>query len=298
MLENVDRLLKSPASQRGRDFAVMLASLDDLGYVVEWRVINAADYGFPQRRRRIFIFGYKKGAALQKSLRASDKSEWIQRSGVIAGAFPVKKESAGLHEFEIEGDLAEVTKNFSSEKPAKSPFENSGIMVGRKVYTMKVTSSPKASMKPILLKDVIIHDGEKIPNEYFIEDDERYQWERQKSGKKEERTTKTGHVYYYSEGSMSFPDSLDKPSRTIVTGEGGRSASRFKHVIKTKSGRLRRLMPIELERLNMFPDNHTQIMSSGNETPDIRRAFIMGNALVVGVITELGKSLRKFVENE
>jgi DNA (cytosine-5)-methyltransferase 1 len=298
MLENVDRLLKSPASQRGRDFAVMLASLDDLGYVVEWRVINAADYGFPQRRRRIFIFGYKKGTALQKSLRASDKSEWIQRSGVIAGAFPVKKESAGLHEFEIEGDLAEVTKNFSSEKPAKSPFENSGIMVGRKVYTMKVTSSPKASMKPILLKDVIIHDGEKIPNEYFIEDDERYQWERQKSGKKEERTTKTGHVYYYSEGSMSFPDSLDKPSRTIVTGEGGRSASRFKHVIKTKSGRLRRLMPIELERLNMFPDNHTQIMSSGNETPDIRRAFIMGNALVVGVITELGKSLRKFVENE
>ena len=56
-LENVDRLLKSPAVQRGRDFAIMLASLSDLGYVVEWRVINAADYGFPQRRRRVFIVG-------------------------------------------------------------------------------------------------------------------------------------------------------------------------------------------------------------------------------------------------
>ncbi|MEK6809392.1 MAG: DNA (cytosine-5-)-methyltransferase, partial [Nanoarchaeota archaeon] len=55
LLENVDRLLSSPASQRGRDFAIMLASLSDLGYIVEWRIINAADYGMPQRRRRVFI---------------------------------------------------------------------------------------------------------------------------------------------------------------------------------------------------------------------------------------------------
>ena len=60
LLENVDRLLKSPSKQRGRDFAIMLSSLAKLGYAAEWRVINAADYGFPQRRRRIFIVGYKK----------------------------------------------------------------------------------------------------------------------------------------------------------------------------------------------------------------------------------------------
>lgn len=298
MLENVDRLLKSPASQRGRDFAVMLASLDDLGYVVEWRVINAADYGFPQRRRRTFILGYKKGSDLNKRLRNSDKSSWLHTDGVIAKAFPVDKKSAGLHEFELEGDLAEVTRNFSSDKPAKSPFENAGIMVGRKVYTVKTGAKPKLSMKPVLLKDVIIRDEKKVPEIYFIGKDEMKQWEYLKGGKKEERKTKSGHVYYYSEGSMVFPDSLDGPSRTIVTGEGGKSASRFKHVIRTKSGRLRRLMPIELERLNMFPDDHTKIMFGGKETPDIRRAFIMGNALVVGVIRELGKSLRKFAENE
>ena len=85
---------------------------------------------------------------------------------------------------------------------------------------------------------------------------------------------------------MAFPDSLDKPSRTIVTGEGGSSPSRFKHVIKTKSGKYRRLMPIELERLNMFPENHTK------GVPDVKRAFIMGNALVVGVIEKLGIALR------
>lgn len=60
LLENVDRLLKSPSRQRGRDFAVMLSTLNELGYSVEWRVINAADYGNAQRRRRVFIFGYKK----------------------------------------------------------------------------------------------------------------------------------------------------------------------------------------------------------------------------------------------
>ena len=54
-LENVDRLLKSPSTQRGRDFAVMLKTLGDVGYNIEWRVVNAADYGFPQRRIRVFI---------------------------------------------------------------------------------------------------------------------------------------------------------------------------------------------------------------------------------------------------
>ncbi len=298
MLENVDRLLKSPASQRGRDFAVMLASLDDLGYVVEWRVINAADYGFPQRRRRTFILGYKKGSDLYKKLKASDRNLWIHSEGVIAKAFPVEKEKSTLYEFDLVGDLAEVTKNFSIDKPAKSPFENSGIMVGRKIYTTKVIAKTKPSLKSTLLKDVIIHDEKKIPEIYFIGEDEKKKWEYLKGGKKEERQTKSGHIYYYSEGPMVFPDSLDKPSRTIVTGEGGKSASRFKHVIKTKSGRLRRLMPIELERLNMFPDDHTKIMFGGKETPDMRRAFIMGNALVVGVIRELGKSLRKFAEDE
>lgn len=296
MLENVDRLLKSPASQRGRDFAVMLASLADLGYAVEWRVINAADYGFPQRRRRIFILGYRKGTKPYKAIKDDDKSEWIHRDGTIAKAFPVEKETKALHEFEIEGDLAEVTESFSSGKPAVSPFGNAGVMIGRKIYTTKV--APKFSGKQVLLNDVVIHDEKTVPEAYFIGEDEKGQWEYLKGGKKERRESKSGHVYNYSEGPMVFPDSLDKPSRTIVTGEGGKSASRFKHVIKTKSGKLRRLTPLELERLNMFPDNHTQFMVGGKETPDIRRAFIMGNALVVGVIKELGKSLRKLAENE
>lgn len=94
-------------------------------------------------------------------------------------------------------------------------------------------------------------------------------------------------MYNYAEGAMVFPDPLDKPSRTIITAEGGASPSRFKHVVQTSDGRLRRLTPVELERLNMFPDGHTEGAS------DSRRAFFMGNALVTGIVERVGKVLAK-----
>lgn len=302
MLENVDRLLKSPASQRGRDFAVMLASLSDLGYAVEWRVINAAEYGFPQRRRRVYIMGYKKGTELYNKIRKEkDKSNWILKEGVIANAFSVENTRENFAEYLIEGELPQVSEKFSAAKPAKSPFENSGVMLDRKFVTMKVF--PKFKGKNIVLKDIIVSDETRVPKEFFIDEKKDLKkWEELKGAKKEKRTSKSGFEYDYSEGAMTFPDSLDKASRTIVTGEGGSSASRFKHVIKTKSGRLRRLMPSELEKLNMFPSDHTKFMfdkvHGKKEVPDIKRAFIMGNALVVGVIRGLGESLRKFAENE
>ena len=90
---------------------------------------------------------------------------------------------------------------------------------------------------------------------------------------------------------MSFPDSLEKPSRTIITGEGGQAPSRFKHVIKQRN-KYRRLTPVELERLNMFPDNHTKL----DGITDSKRAFFMGNALVVGVIEKIGNTLLKSID--
>ncbi|MDD5068203.1 MAG: DNA (cytosine-5-)-methyltransferase [Candidatus Pacebacteria bacterium] len=283
MLENVDRLLKSPASQRGRDFGVMLASLSDLGYAVEWRVINAADYGMPQRRRRIYILGYKKGTGVHKDLSSIGATEWLTNSGVTAKAFPIEKPDVA-EPFEIEGDLSDVTKDFNKEK-FSSPFGTSGVMINRKVWTFKAI--PKYKGKMAKLKDYLEPDN-KVPEEYFIDEKSLKEWKYLKGGKKEKRKTNAGFEYEYSEGPMAFPDALDKPSRTIVTGEGGPTPSRFKHIIQTRSGKFRRLTPIELERLNMFPDGHTEGESA------VKRAFFMGNALVVGVIERLGKELLKF----
>jgi DNA (cytosine-5)-methyltransferase 1 len=157
-------------------------------------------------------------------------------------------------------------------------------MRDRKVTTFK--AMPFFKGRSTVLGDILQKDSE-IDESYFISENSLKEWKKLKGAKKEKRVTKTGFEYLYSEGPITFPDALERPSRTIVTGEGGSTPSRFKHVIKTKSGRLRRLTPVELERLNMFPDDHTTGVS------DVKRAFFMGNALVVGVIQKLGEELLK-----
>lgn len=284
-LENVDRLLKSPAAQRGKDFAVMLASLSDLGYAVEWRVVNAAEYGFPQRRRRVFIVGYKMGTKLYEKAAKAASDKWLVKDGVLADAFPVEEEIS-THEIKLEGTYADITNNFSAHKPTVSPFDSAGIMINRTAITGRV--NPVFDGKTTVLGDILI-DEKEVPEEFFIPEEKLPQWTYLKGAKKEERKSASGHVYHYAEGAMVFPDALDKPSRTIITGEGGSGASRFKHVIKTPSGRYRRLVPLELERLDMFPDNHTKL----DGVPDGKRAFFMGNALVVGAIQRVGESLSK-----
>jgi DNA (cytosine-5)-methyltransferase 1 len=99
-LENVDRLLISPSNKRGRDFAIILKSLSDLGYCVEWRVINAADFGMPQRRRRVYILAYHKTS----NIKVNKPLEWIESEGVFATAFPCFFTDKVI-DFELEKDL-------------------------------------------------------------------------------------------------------------------------------------------------------------------------------------------------
>ena len=281
LFENVDRLLKSPASQRGRDFAIILASLNDLGYTVEWRIINAADYGMPQRRKRTYIIGYKNDLAMTQQI--DNPLEWILSKGIMAQAFPLsidyKNQPTSFH---IEGDLSIVSSSFNKGKK-DSPFENVGIMKNREVTTIEAKAKYDG---PLLTLGDILLDDKDVPAEFFIPEEELPRWEYLKGSKTEKRINKTtGYEYNYSEGSMAFPDFLDRPSRTIITGEGGKGPSRFKHVVYTSNGRYRRLTPLELERLNMFPDYHTEGVS------DMRRAFLMGNALVTGIVERIGAVL-------
>jgi DNA (cytosine-5)-methyltransferase 1 len=280
-LENVDRLLKSPATQRGRDFAIMLKSLDELGYAVEWRVINAADYGMPQRRRRIFFLGYHKSTEMYQQLQQHTQQDWLLQNGVLAKAFSVAQTITEENNFNIKDDLVSLSKDFNKGEKL-SPFLNTGVFVNGHVTTVK--TKPAYDGPRTVLGDVL--EKNKVPETFYIAAEEEPKWKYLKGGKKETRTAKNGYTYTYSEGSMVFPDGWDAPSRTIITGEGGTSPSRFKHVVATKNG-LRRLTPVELERLNMFPDNHTQL----NGISDSKRAFFMGNALVVGVVETIGRQL-------
>lgn len=285
--ENVDRLLNSPASQRGRDFAIILASLADLGYIVEWRVINAADYGMPQRRRRTYIVGYLENSPIAN--RIQKMKDWVLYDGVMAQAFPFEQKS-GISDFEIEGSIKEVSDNFNKEGKA-SPFGNAGMMAHRQVFS--VDASPVYTGTNQTLGDILVNESF-IPEDFFISEKDLPRWIYEKGAKKIDRVSKEGFKYTFSEGGMAFPDPLDKPSRTMITGEGGNAPSRFKHVVLTPSGRYRRLIPIELERLNMFPDNHTY----HPKVSDGRRAFLMGNALVCGIVELIGKSLYRFMYDE
>lgn len=285
-LENVDRLIKSPATQRGRDFAIMLASLCDLGYEVEWRVVNAADYGFPQRRRRVFIVAQLAGKAKSKKSGA----DVVFESGVFASSLPVHSDSRldlkETEHFELTGELHELSAEFGRgverTKFGQAGYVRAvGVGASRKRIVWTYNPKPNYSGRQMVLRDVL-EKGE-VPEQFLVNDAALPKWKRAKGSKAEERVHKaSGFTYFYTEGALPFPDPVDRPSRTILTSEGGASPSRSKHIVPAKGGGYRRLTPVELERLNGFPDNHTA--SGMTET---QRAFCMGNALVVGVVENL-----------
>lgn len=282
-LENVDRLLKSPSNQRGRDFAIMLRTLGELGYFVEWRVVNAADYGFAQRRIRVFIVA----ASINLKQTTKKLSESYFDQGLLPSVFRFQR-IENMTSFSIDDDAEKITKTFNQDGE-KSPFLSSGAYLGGKVIT--ANAIPAVKGPPSKLGDVLVATSQ-VPDEYWIDPERLPEWEFLKGGKKIERVSSGGHTYTYSEGAMAFPDDIGRPSRTILTGEGGSTPSRFKHVIKTRKG-YRRLVPVELERLNGFPDNWTKFDAQGKQISDARRAFFMGNALVVGLVEMVGREIKK-----
>ena len=237
----------------------------------------------PQRRRRVFFLGYHKSTPLYKKLKQSTTIDWLTNEGTIANAFPVSAESSKIDSFELSDNLVDISENFNKNGKL-SPFHNTGLLINGTIHTIKTL--PQYDGERTVLKD-ILQNGEVTPD-FFIDEKDLIKWEYLKGAKKEIRKTTDNFEYNYSEGAMIFPDALDNASRTIITGEGGNSPSRFKHVVKSDRG-LRRLTPIELERLNMFPDNHTELEGIS----DTKRAFFMGNALVVGVIEKIGDALFK-----
>lgn len=287
LFENVDRMLISPSKQRGRDFALILKSLIDLGYNVEWRVINAAEYGMPQKRKRVFIFAFTDMISIDGPI------NHIYKYGVLAKAFPVKQKINenglwGVDGFELNGDLVTISDNFNKGNFQQHPFENAGIVVDGLVYTEHV--EPDYSGPYTTLRDILVtgDDRKYITDEYWLSDEDVKKWEYVKGHKVFNRVSKDGHEYLYTEGAMAFPDDLDKPARTIITSEITSTPNRFTHIIKDPvTGKLRRLVPLELERIQMFPDNHTM------GTTDKKRGFLMGNALVCGIVERIGKGLKE-----
>lgn len=296
-LENVDRLLISPAKQKGRDMAVIIKALNDLDYIVEWRIINAAEYGMVQKRKRAFIFAYKNDSEVAKKvlpefLIEDSVKDTLKNTSVLAQAFPI--EDFNLNEVKnycLDEDFFNVSEDFNQNNKDKHPFLNCGISMNGHVHCIK--SKPKYDGDYLFLRDIILPDS-KIEEEFFADDEFTYEkWRKAKDRIHKERVNKvTGECYIFKGGAVPFPDKLDSPARTIITSEGGSSASRTTHVINPE-GRLRRLHPIELERIQGFPDNHTKLKGVSNA----KRGFLLGNALVVGVVERFGEFFLKTLKD-
>ncbi len=286
LFENVDRMIISPSRQRGRDFALILQSLVNLGYNIEWRVINAAEYGFPQKRKRIFLFAFLVGEFEVKS-----PDSWLYKEGILAKAFPVKEDTEfglwGLDRRKLDSDLVHISDHFNENNIIEHPFENAGVVIDGYISTVKVKtdySGPFMTLGGILAYG---DDRKFITEDFYLSDDEIEKWRYAKGNKSFERTSKDGYTYTYNEGAMAFPDYLDRPARTLITSEVSTTPNRFTHIIKDpENGRLRRLIPLELERIQMFPDNHTEGIT------DKKRGFLMGNALVCGIVERIGNELK------
>lgn len=279
LLENVDRLLKSPAKQRGRDFGIILACLAELGYSAEWRVVNAAQYGAAQRRRRTFIFAYRNDTAYGERMGSVDAKTIITNNGLMAKAFPIV-DMADITQTTISGDIVEVSDSF------KFAFENAGYMHNGVIYTSKIT---EAEEDPILLGAILQRN---VDEKHYITGDKMAKWTYLKGAKKIPRTSADGHEYVFSEGPIAFPDPWDRPGRTMLTSES--TLNRSTHVVSDPgTGKLRLLTPIEAERLQGFDDDWTN-----TGMPDRMRYFCMGNALVVPMITRMGKVLDTIISEE
>lgn len=278
ILENVDRLLKSPAKQRGRDFGIILACFNKLGYSVEWRVANAALYGAAQRRKRTFIFAYKNDTNYGKTMTDKQALE-ILHDGFMAKAFPLVSVSE-ISNVKIGNDLLDISDHFSFD------FKNAGYMSNGEIHTAKITELEEHS---IPIRTILQNN---VDEKYYISKDKLQKWEYLKGAKKIQRVSKSGYEYTYSEGAITYPDSLDNPARTMLTSEG--TINRSSHVIEDpQTKRLRILTPIETERINGFDDDWT---NSG--MPERMRYFCMGNALVVPMITRMGKVLDEIIDLE
>lgn len=298
VLENVDRLVNSPSNCRGRDFAIILASLAGLGYAVEWRIVNSADYGFPQRRKRVFMVCHHNSTKvyhrLNQQCHAQETPSWLTCSTVLAQALPVQADAElKVSSFDVGHDVHSVQAQYRTQANGKTRFANNGVMLGGRVWTADVKAAAitdftalTGSSAALTLGDVVGRT-QHVPQEYYLLQDSLATWSKLKGSKSKQRISADGHTYTYSEGAVTYPDCLTRASRTVITAEGGSAPSRTKHVVATAQGRLRRLTPEELEELNGFERGFTELEG----VSDVRRSFFMGNALVVGIVTAIGRAL-------
>ena len=298
--ENVPGVL---SSNRGRDFGTFLGALGKLGYGFAYRVLDAQYFGVAQRRRRVFVVGYlgdwRRAAAVlfeRESMSGHPAPSRETREDVAptvtqgapfsrTGNQRVEAEALvtarmrGFGDYECDGtasalkardykdatDLIAFPAEMSGTQAATTPNLSPALSVG---HTTAVTVIDRAAF----------NQGKNAQYEPRIEEAE---------------TTPTivargphAVAYGWSEELNALKDLQPTIQRG---GEGGRHEGVMQHDM-----RVRRLTPIECERLQGFPDNYTQIPwrnKGAEDCPDGPRYKAMGNSMAVPVMRWIGERI-------
>jgi len=252
--ENVKGLL---SHDRGRTFDTIIRTIDELGYDVQWQVLNSKNFGVPQNRERVFIIGHLRGTSRPQvfpfrqngSPSAEGRSKGIQQ---IASTLKAKDYSSWRGNFLEAGDANEL-QFIGAVMSEKKWLENGkdlsrNFPQGNRVYSTDGVSSTLSSQGGGL--------GAKT-GLYAVAERGRY---------KEDGTTE-----------QKLEPRMDGLTNTLT---GVEKDNRVSDGMK-----IRRLTPIECERLQGFPDNWTENVS------DTQRYKCCGNAVSVPVIKAIAERL-------
>ena len=265
LLENVKGLLNHDG---GRTFTVILQSLDELGYWVEWQVLNSKYFGVPQNRERVFIVGHLRGRGGREvfPITGTNGETVDERELKFLGGI----DSPSVKKWVEDGN--EYSRNFPQGQRVydsdglSSTLNSQGGGLGAKtgLYTVKETGKNSQSRR--------VYDPDGLSPTLS-------------AGKRE---NSTGQAYSHNIiRPVLTPDRLEKRQNGRRFKENGDPSftltSPDRHGVMTNNQRIRRLTPTECERLQGFPDGWTEGIS------DTQRYSCLGNAVTVNVIEFLGK---------
>lgn len=270
-LENVKGLLNH---DRGNTFEVILSALDELGYDVEWQVLNSKNFGVPQNRERVFIIGHLRGGSGRK-------------------VFPLSGDGAA-----ITCEQPKINKVGNIRKKGKSQ-SGDVVSIDSLAPTLCSTTTQKDPLK-VLIENEIKQFGVLQPNYnqsgvvYEIDGISptirAYQGGNLEPKIRVKEATKQGYqeAEIGDSVNLSHPNSKTRRGRvgkqianTLLTGES--------QGVVEPDFRIRKLTPRECWRLQGFPDWAFDKAQEVNSNSQLYKQA--GNSVTVNVIAAIAQGL-------
>ena len=260
------RLLKAHrATFRGADFAIIIHALEELGYCVGWAVLDAQHFGVPQRRRRVFIVAGPSRAGVQAVLSLCESCGGNPETSREAGEAVAGTLGGGSSERGWCSDTDRTT--FIAQPVTTRPYADGGGDENRNLIADTVRSHPRpgsnttGSIVAASLRSRSSSPGVNPPGRGG-EDDENLVTD---------PIAQTLGARDYK-GAGSFRDGSIQAHQMVA-------------------GQVRRLTPLECERLQGWPDDWTRWAADGSEVSDSQRYRMIGNGVASPVAEWIGHRL-------